>query len=250
MQRNELVGPSQEISPRQKRTKSERALSEGVRLRRLALYDQVVELYKQGGSILGIARQLQIGHQTVRKFVKTPSFPERSKASRTKSALDPYRPYLEKRWQQGCHATSQLWKEVQAQGFTGSWMMVYRWVQLQEAASGVPGQTSHQANGAPKLVAPRHLAWLLIREPEHLEKQEQQTLSFIRQDKNVDLAYELVQQFVTMVKERSAKPLDTWLLNCQTSGISELDNFAQGLQKEASALQAALTLSYSNDYVA
>jgi hypothetical protein len=43
-------------------------------------------------------------------------------------------------------------------------------------------------------------------------------------------AYGLVQQFVTMVKERSAQQLDTWLLNCQTCGISELDNFAQGLQ--------------------
>ncbi len=31
--------------------------------------------------------------------------------------------------------------------------------------------------------------------------------------------------------------------------LSELDNFAQGLQKEASALQAALTLSYSNEPV-
>jgi len=37
-----------------------------------------------------------------------------------------------------------------------------------------------------------------------------------------------------------------WLLACLNSGISELGSFAQGLQKEVSALQAALTLSYSN----
>jgi len=53
-------------SPRQKRTSGERARSEGSRELRLALYQQVNELYQQGGSILGIARQLQIGHQTVR----------------------------------------------------------------------------------------------------------------------------------------------------------------------------------------
>src|SRR5262249_27461139 len=117
--------------PRQQRTSGERARSEGSRQRRQALYQQVNELYQQGGSILGIARQLQIGHQTVRNFVRSPSFPEWSKPARTKSAIDPYRPYLHERWQQGCHSTSQLWHELQARGFCGSWMMVYRWVQLQ-----------------------------------------------------------------------------------------------------------------------
>jgi transposase len=81
-------------SPRQKRTSGERARSEGSRELRLALYQQVNELYQQGGSILGIARQLQIGHQTVRKFVRSPSFPEWSKPARTQSAIDPNRPYL------------------------------------------------------------------------------------------------------------------------------------------------------------
>ncbi len=49
-----------------------------------------------------------------------------------------------------------------------------------------------------------------------------------------------------MVKERKAELLSTWLGDCQISGITELVNFAQGLEKEASALHAALTLSYSN----
>src|SRR6266699_5360683 len=112
------------VSPRQKRTSGEQARSEGSRQRCLALYQQVNELYQQGGSILGIARQLQIGHQTVRKFVRSPSFPEWSKVQHTRSAIDPYRPYLQERWQQGCHSTSQLWHELQARGFSGSWMMV------------------------------------------------------------------------------------------------------------------------------
>ena len=75
------------VALRQQRTSGERARSEGSRKRRLALYQQVNELYQQGGSILGIARQLQIGHQTVRKFVRSPRFPEWSKPVRTKSAM-------------------------------------------------------------------------------------------------------------------------------------------------------------------
>lgn len=95
------------VSLRQKRTSGERVRSEGSRQRRLALYQQVNDLYQQGGSILGIARQLHIGHQTVRKFVRSPRFPEWGKPAHTKSAIDPYRAYLQERWQQGCHATSQ-----------------------------------------------------------------------------------------------------------------------------------------------
>jgi transposase len=76
---------------RQKRTTTEQALSEGSRRRRLALYEQVVAASKQGGSILGIAKQFNLSRQTVRKFVQAPIFPERARATRTRSALDPYK---------------------------------------------------------------------------------------------------------------------------------------------------------------
>lgn len=230
--------------PRQKRTSGERARSEGSRERRLALYQQVQELYRQGGTILGIARQLHLGHRRVRKFVRAASFPEWGKPARTRSAIDPYRPYLQTRWQQGCHATSQLWHELQERGFSGSWMMVYRWVQLQgegktEVLAPLPTPT------APKL-APRPLAWLFLRDPEQLEQQEKQTLSLLRETQPVEMAYELAQQFVTLLKEGNAQPLSTWLRDCQNSGISDLVTFAQALEKEGSALRAAFTLSYSN----
>src|SRR5207302_5743126 len=123
---------------RQKRTSGDRARSEGSRRRRLALYQQVNDLYQQGGTILGIARQLKIGHRTVRNFVRSPSFPEWGKPAQTRSAIDPYRAYLQERWQQGCRSTPELWHELQARGFTGSRMMVYRWVQLQSKEPASP----------------------------------------------------------------------------------------------------------------
>lgn len=71
-------------------------------------------------------------------------------------------------------------------------------------------------------------------------------LSLLHQENTVDLVYGLAQQFVSMVNERKAERLSTWLRDCQISGITELVNFAQGLEKEGSALHAALTLPYSN----
>jgi transposase len=234
-------------SPRQKRTSGERVRSEGSRARRLALYQQVNELYQQGGTILGIARQLHLGHRRVRNFVRSPQFPEWGKPAHTRSAIDPYRAYLQERWQQGCQETGPLWQELQARGFTGSRMMVYRWIQLQkDQPASTPALMQDQANRTSQSMAPRHLAWLFLRDPEHLEPQEKQTLCLIRKSQQVEMAYRFVQQFVTLLKERNAQPLSTWLRDCQMSGISDLVTFAQGLEKEGSALHAAFTLPYSN----
>ena len=60
------------------------------------------------------------------------------------------------------------------------------------------------------------------------------------------MVYLLSQEFVTLLKERNAQPLETWLWDCQMSGISDLVTFAQALKKEGSALHAAFTLPYSN----
>ena len=121
--------------------------------------------------------------------------------------------------------------------------MVYRWVQLQEDAKT---QALRLTTSTKPQMAPRRLSWLFLRHPEQLEKQEQQTLSLIRQEKSVEIVYGLSQQFVVMVKERNAQRLDSWLRDCQMSGISDLVTFAQGLEKAGSALYAALTLTYSN----
>jgi transposase len=237
--------------PRQKRTRAEVAASTASRLRRLARYEQVVELSRQGASIIGISRKLHISRQTVRKYVQTATFPEQARTFRTKSRLDPYLPFLHQRWEQGCHSAKTLWHELVARGFPGGYMLVYRWVQIQREASEVIQANRLEARSSTRarrraLAAPRQLAWLLVSDPARLEEYEQHTLSFLRQHSEVNRAYEVAQQLLTMVKERNAAPLESWFLLCSNSRVSEVENFARGLQKEFSALQAALTLEYSN----
>ncbi len=148
-------------SPRPKRTSGERVRSTGSRARRLALSQQVNELSQHGGTILGIARQLQIGAPTVRKGVRSPQFPEWGKPAVTRSAIDPYRTYLEERWRQGCQDAGSLWQELQARGFTGSRMMVSRWIQVRRDEPASASETGHkQTNRVPRRLAPRPLAWL------------------------------------------------------------------------------------------
>lgn len=96
------------------------------------------------------------------------------------------------------------------------------------------------------LESPRHLVWLLLRNPSSLDNQEQQMLAFIRQEQDIEVAYGLAQQFGTMVRKRQRDKLDAWLTACLASRIPDLETFAVGLQKEYAAIKAALTLPYSN----
>jgi transposase len=126
-------------------------------------------------------------------------------------------------------------------------MLVYRWVQLhREVDARALNQSQSPTEATAKKMAPRHLSWFFLRDPSHLQKPEQEALAFLRQQKDIDLVYALAQQFVSMVKERKADQLSPWLGACQMSRITELVNFAQGLENEGSALHAAFESFFSN----
>ena len=112
-----------------------------------------------------------------------------------------------------------------------------------------PG-TASQGENSPLVVepleSPRHLTWLRLRDPESLNEQEQQKLTFIRQVEALNTTYRLVQRFFRMVQKRHAELLDSWLEECHSSGIPDLQIFAEGLKREYAALRAALTFPYTN----
>src|SRR5581483_3212334 len=96
------------------------------------------------------------------------------------------------------------------------------------------------------LEAPRHLVWLLLRDPSSLDEQEQHTLGLIRQQHLVGKLYDLTQSYVKLMRERDFEAFDPWLETCLRCGIPDLESFAQGLQKDYEAIKAALILPYSN----
>jgi len=270
---------SDHLTPRHKRRRSqtEIASSRVARLRRQARYAEAVGLYQQGVSILEIAEQLRMSRTTVRSFVYAGAFPERATTLLTKSLFAPYLPYLERRLEQGCRKASQLWREIREQGYTGGYKQVNRWLQPRREKPGrkhsvrekkllglvldekiqhdepeqdespvEQGKRSESLGVQNVLEAPRHLVWLFIQEPSQLNAQQQQTLSFLRQDHMIEEMYILTQSCREMFRERNAAGLDSWLAKCRGCGIPDLESFAQGLQKDYAAIKASLTLPFSN----
>ncbi len=270
------------IRPRYKkmRSSSEVAASQASRARRLARYEEVMALWQQGNSFSAIARQLHMSPTTVSKFVHAGAFPERVPSPRNTGHLTLYLPYLKQRVQEGEENASLLWRELKERGFTGGYKMVNIWLREYLQKPGrhssarekarrqlfqlppLPEPTAeristqveqHQQKALASnrglevpLPSPRRLVWLLLRNAEHLNEQERQVLSFICQEQTVHHAYTLAQRFVAMVQHRQAEHFDSWLQAGLHSDSPDIQTFAEGLQKEYTAVKAALTLPYSN----
>ena len=65
----------------------------------------------------------------------------------------------------------------------------------------------------------------------------------------VDLAYDLVQQFAQMLRGRVGERLDAWLAQVQSSELAELQSFAAGVVKDKEAVRAGLTWWINNGMV-
>jgi transposase len=246
----------------------EQAIRQVARDRRVARYQQAQTLHQQGVPLLQIASRLRMSRATVRKFAAAAVFPERAHKRRQSSMLDPYMPYLQQRWQDGCTNASQLWREIREQGYPGVRKQVARWVHQHRSepaptgpkkyrhSSEARGQTAQEsattnAAGAtaPALAGPRRLVWLLLGNSAEFDAEESATFSRIQQHVEVARAIELARDFQAMVRQRRPERLDDWLAACLESGIPELQSFAQGLQHEYASIRAALSEPWSTGQV-
>lgn len=143
------------------------------------------------------------------------------------------------------HDGQQLFEEIQAKGFKGTARLVRRFLQtLREKRRPltelVPPQPSEQFSA-------RKAIWLFIREQTALTPKEHEELTFIRQaSRTAEMAYGLVQDFLTMVRKRQGERLESWIEAVQQSAIPELQSFVNGILKDKDAVLAGLTLVYSN----
>ena len=93
----------------------------------------------------------------------------------------------------------------------------------------------------------RHVACLLVWRKDRLPEQEREYLRRLcDHEPTIALAYELTQEFAGLTRERTGRGFDAWLTRATTSGITELDRFARGLTDDRAAVEAGLSLEWSN----
>ena len=230
---------------------------------RMKRYEQVISLRSLGLKPTAIARRLGKSERTVRRWLAV-GIPEAQRRRRKRSHFDSYAPYVLQRWQEGCHNGLQLWREIQAQGYRHSARMVYQFLHTLRAGAipVLPLLPTEHEQSVPKKQAPasppspletlsaRQAVWLLVRESEELDQTEQETLALLRQSSpRVETIYQLVQDFVHMVRLRQGNKLDAWLKQATSSHLPDLRREAVGIERDKAAVLAGLTYRYSNGVV-
>jgi transposase len=85
------------------------------------------QLYKKGLTISAIARQVGVDRKTARKYVSLLSYPKDGRKNK-ESKLDTYKAYLDAMLKDAPYTSTRLFREIRAQGFTGSYFLVQRYV--------------------------------------------------------------------------------------------------------------------------
>lgn len=142
-------------------------------LRKWKRYQRVQELHAQGMSLRKIGEAMGLARHTVRKYFRQPPDPPLPTPRPLRSSLlDPSEDSLLERWSQGCHNAAQLFREFQEKGFRGANTLV-RASLGHLRTSTADGQTPRSRKQRTEAISPRELRWLLTREREKLEQDDQ-----------------------------------------------------------------------------
>jgi transposase len=240
-------GKRRHPQPERWRDRQEAAAEAGV-ARRCSNYEAVRALHAQGATVAAIARTVGIARMTVYKYLREgPPQRKRHTVHGQPRVLTPYEPYLLQRWAEGCRVATRLWREIQAQGFAYSLTTVQRFVNQLRREGPPPANRPRTALTKPQGPPPRQVAALILRRPERRSDEQCAYLKHLRsEDPAIAIAVDLAADFLSMLRRREGERLPAWLDAAEASGIGELKRFASKLREDHAAVQAGLTLRYSN----
>src|SRR5712692_5804050 len=181
---------------------------------RIARYEQMMLLQKQGMKSADIAAQVGMAERTVRGWLSRGDIPYSGPRRARARLIDPYKTYLLSRWHQGCRTGSQLERELRAKGYKGTQRAMYRYLATLESSTSKRGSSlatrkiAMQPNPLLALSA-QQTTWLFFRKQDDLKEEERESLQQLRQaSPPIEAAYQLVKKFLQMVRERTGEQLD------------------------------------------
>ena len=218
---------------------------------RVARYHTICQLYNEGMTVAAIARRLNINRKTVYSELQRggPPEPKTRTVRPSDRVLMPYMPYLIERWRQGNVSGQQLWREIKAQGYRHSSSTVRRFMASLRRASeaGRPPEVELSPYTRAQGPSARSVSFLVVSRPEKRSRLGQLSLEQLCQvETQMAQLYELALSFLTLVRERRGEDLEAWRTQAAASEIEPLVRFSEGLKDDLAAIQAGLTLPWSN----
>ena len=201
-------------------------------------------LFNAGHSQAAISRMLGMQRKTIRRWLRRGQFPERKPPHRPPPKVTEFADYLQQRWTEGCHNASRLNREIRQKGYMGKRSMVARLVA--DWRSGGPTKRTK----SPEKIVPKHAAILVTRAADKITNEQQTLLDRIMAQcpdvydlRNIALA------FRSALKAETAGPLLDRIRKAKHCEFGAVVRFAYGLQKDISAVTAAVELKWSTGQV-
>ena len=142
---------------------------------------------------------------------------------------------------------TRLWREIREQGFVHSLTNVQRFVNQLRWEGPPPAGRPRTALTKPDGPPPRQVAALVLRLPERRTDEERAYVKELcAQDPAIATATDVAADFLVMLRRREGERLPAWLDKAEASGVDELKRFAGKLRADQDAVQAGLTLRWSN----
>jgi transposase len=242
-----------EMAPKESSSASiRREVALAKRGRRVERFEQVQELRRQGMPIRQIARDLGMSRMAVRRYLRRERCPDWSPGRATRSRMDAHREWIDARIAEGRINGSELHRELAARGVRLSYAAVRRYLTKR---LGRAGRTRPRANAAkprpkPKETpppSPKQLSFDWIRRPEKRTAEAEVRLDKLRAaSPDLTIALDLADEFTALIRKRSTGTLKEWLSRAEVSPCPEVRHFAEGIRRDESAVNAAVTLRWSN----
>ena len=216
-------------------------------------YAAVQALRAGGCSVREIARRLGLARNTAWKFAHAASIDELLvKATSRPSILDPFKPYLNQRWNDGITSAAALHEEIRARGWEGGILTVERYLRQFRTADGRDRQGRAQpqltAPSAPPLPKPRHVTRWIMTHPDHLAGDDAANLArLLDGSPRLAAAAGHVRSFADMMTRRQGLlALEDWLTAVEADDLPALHSFARGIRRDQQAVTAGLALPFSS----
>ena len=218
--------------------------------RRVERFERVHELHRQGTPIRQIARDLAMSRRAVRGYLRRVRCPDWRPGRATRSRMDEHREWVDARVAEGRINATELHRELVARGVRLSYPTVRRYLTKRLGRAGKTRPRVNTARPKPKPTpppSPKQLSFDWIRRPEKRTAEAEVRLGKIRAaSPDLTIVLDLADEFTALIRKRSTGTLAEWLSRAEVSPCPEVRHFAEGIRRDESAVNAAVTLPWNN----
>ncbi len=209
-------------------------------------YTEVHGLLAEGETIRGIGLRLGLARGTVRRFARAQSPEELLVNNRTgyrSGLLDEFKPYLHKRWNEGCTNATRLFEEIRARGYRGRASQVRAYLHPFRTTAHIPAPP-------PKPPTVRKFTSWVMTHPSNLDPDDQARLdAILKTSPELESLVAHVRAFALIMTERRGRELERWMTRVDADDHAALHSFARGLRSDQDAVTAGLSTRWNSGTV-